>query len=99
MERDIRRARLEELYAGVHKYMIEVRSIGDHGYSQDRKNLDRIGLLIHLYFPQLLPIFNRVETTAVDCAIQAVEPGPPTREFYRLYEESDELMSAVLIVA
>jgi hypothetical protein len=67
-ESDFRRAKIEELYAAVHKYTIETHltaaamrkgiATSDEKSSLLAANYDRISLLIDLYFPSLHPTFK-----------------------------------------
>ena len=68
-ELDYRRVKIEELYAAVHKYRLEMQILSARMRTGKAnldnttgvfatKDYDRINLLIDLYFPRLLPTFK-----------------------------------------
>jgi hypothetical protein len=67
-ELDFRRAKIEELYAAVHKYTKEmaIQSLktrtGRAAFAEEAETVfedsDRISLLLDLYFPRLVPTFG-----------------------------------------
>jgi hypothetical protein len=69
-ELDFRRVKIEELYAAVHKYTLEMQLLsanmrtGKVNWDNTSKvfatgDFDRISLLIDLYFPRLHPTFKQ----------------------------------------
>lgn len=110
---DFRRAKIEELYGVVYKYTeacsdISLRvqtgqTIADIGTPQ-LENFARIDLLINLYFPQLLPIFERFQETMHVCILRedglyrTGEPGFK-KDFLRLLAEGNKLKAEVVELA
>jgi hypothetical protein len=76
-EVDFRRAKIEELYAAVHKYTLEMQVMSAR-VREGKANLDgtsrvwatedfyRISLLIDLYFPRLYPTFSQFTSAMHD---------------------------------
>jgi|ERR1700693_594694 len=80
-ELDYRRAKIEELYAAVHKYTLEMQvitaSIRTGTVNLDSKSrlfatedYDRISLLIDLYFHRLHPTFKQFTLALQDFIVQ-----------------------------
>ena len=66
---DFRRAKLEELYAGVHGYMVDLpvisfrqrtgKPVTEEEMEALNENVGRIDMLVNLYFPELLPVLKQ----------------------------------------
>jgi len=114
-ERDFRRAKLEELYAAVHKYTVLMSLISlrvrterfnlSEEQGEVSESFDLINLLVDLYFPQLKSIFMSFRKKNQDFIANQKEGVFRTDNekfqegFLDLVQEGDNLKRAVVDLA
>ncbi len=109
-ELDFRRAKIEELYAAVHKYTKELRIIlkriggdrlvVDEGSLAMIENVDRINLIIDLYFRPLLPTFNQFKSTIqtfIACEYKRRDNPKEFKQGYLLIVEQGEKLKVKVV--
>jgi hypothetical protein len=106
-ELDYHRAKIEELYTAVHEYtkempFISIKMRRGSPYSDDTFRVlsadsGRINLLIHLYFPRLLPTSNQFTLAIQDCLDRdGKRPEDFRGDFLRICEIGDKLKAEVV---
>jgi hypothetical protein len=110
-EWDFRRAKIEELYAAVHKYTkttqliaLSIRAGGKalEFVPNTVEEFDRIELLTNLYFPRLLPTFNQLRTN-IASLLKIERLGETSEdfeaEFLRICEIGDKFKAEVVTLS
>ena len=109
-DRDFRRAKLEELYAGVHGYMVDLpvisfrqrtgKPVTEEEMEALNENVGRIDMLVNLYFPELLPVLKQFRAAERSLSEQDYRSGQPGEEdVLVVIEEGMKLEAAVVSIA
>jgi hypothetical protein len=111
-ERNFYRSKLESLYLAVHRYTLVMFMVSSEIQAgvpltpdkyKAQEDSDVISLLVNLYFPRLLPVFEKFKATMQDSIVEGgkFKMGNPNfkQDLLRLAAEGETLKSAIIDLA